>query len=163
MTRSLFERARARQKSAGVAIITAIFLLVVVAGLGVAAISLVTSQQDASAKDMQGQRAYQAARAGVEWAALAWQLNGRSPAGPVACGASNSFVPAAVTLASFTVTVSIVCDATVGGVAGGAANNDPTANHFSIISIACNQPVNNACPNGARGADYVQRVLRAQL
>lgn len=155
-------RVRARKQSAGVAIITAIFLLVVVAGLGVAVVSLSTSQQDASAKDMQAQRAYQAARAGVEWAALAWQLNAGAPAGPVACGATNSFVPAAATLNAFTVTVRIVCDAGINGVAGGGAN-DATANHFSIISIACNQPVNNACPNGVRGADYVQREIRSQL
>ncbi|MBV7534385.1 agglutinin biogenesis protein MshP [Duganella sp. sic0402] len=155
-------RLQTRRKSAGVAIVTAIFLLVVVAGLAVAVISLSSAQQDASAKDLQGQRAYQAAKAGIEWALMQWQPTSR-PTGPIACGTVTSFVPQAATLATFTVTVVITCDGdTQNGLVGGGTG-DPTANHFVITSTACSQPAGNGCPNPVAGPDYVQRQLRAQL
>ncbi|MEB0010082.1 hypothetical protein QN416_00465 [Glaciimonas sp. Cout2] len=46
---------------------TAIFLLVVLAGLGAVMVTLSTVQQTTSAQDLQGSRAYQAARTGIEW------------------------------------------------------------------------------------------------
>lgn len=52
----------------GFAIITAIFLLVVLAALGVGMLVFSKSQQTTSGYDVQGSRAYQAARAGIEWA-----------------------------------------------------------------------------------------------
>jgi MSHA biogenesis protein MshP len=47
----------------------AIFLLVVLAGLGAYAVNLSTTQNATATQDIQGSRAYQMARAGVEWAA----------------------------------------------------------------------------------------------
>lgn len=47
----------------------AIFLLVVLAGLGAYALNISTLQQAGATQDVQGARAYQMARAGVEWAA----------------------------------------------------------------------------------------------
>jgi MSHA biogenesis protein MshP len=47
----------------------AIFLLVTLAGLGALAVNISASQQNASIQDVQGARAYHAARGGVEWAA----------------------------------------------------------------------------------------------
>lgn len=170
-------RLRARRKSAGVAIVTAIFLLVVVAGLAVAVVSLSSSQQTASAQDVQAQRAYHAAKAGIEWALYTGtfispsqpQQQQPTPAASLQCTAQQNQISSTVRLnngtfpGGFTVTVLISCDAAdVAGIAGGGAD-DPTANHVSITSIACNQPVNNACPNPAPGPDYVQRQLRAQL
>ena len=64
-TRILYVRKRRRQ--AGVGLVTAIFLLVVLAGLGVAMVGLFNAQQTSSNLDLQGARAYQAARAGLEW------------------------------------------------------------------------------------------------
>jgi len=165
---SAFTRLRARRKSSGIAIITAIFLLVVVAGLGVAVVSLTTAQQDASAKYMLGLRAYQAARAGVEWALFTGlQAGGANPPQPstsLGCGSNTTMALPGTTLNGFRVTVAVTCDgpAEVSGVAGGGAN-DPTAFHVAITSTACNQPANGACPNPAPGPDYVQRVLNAQL
>lgn len=52
----------------GFALVTAIFLLVVLAGLGGFIVNIFSSQQQTSALDIQGARAYQAARAGLEWA-----------------------------------------------------------------------------------------------
>ncbi len=152
------QRLRTRRRSGGVAIVTAIFLLVVVAGLGVAAVSLTTTQQAGSVQDMQGQRAYQAARAGVEWA-LYTELR---TAAQLGCPATKTFkMPSGTTLSDFTVTV--VCTAKVAGIAGNAAT-DPTAGHFRITATACNQPVAaGTCPNASPGVDYAQRVISVQL
>ena len=54
----------------GFSLVTAIFLLVVIAALGTFAVTLSTTQQQAAAADVMGVRAYQAARAGIEWAAF---------------------------------------------------------------------------------------------
>jgi len=51
----------------GFAIVSAIFILVVLAGLGAAMLTISTAQQLGSALDVQGSRAYLAARAGLEW------------------------------------------------------------------------------------------------
>lgn len=54
----------------GFALVTAIFILVVLAGLGAAMVSISTSQHTTVALDIQSTRAYQAARAGIEWGAF---------------------------------------------------------------------------------------------
>ena len=146
------------RKSAGVALVTAIFLLVVLAGLAVAVVSLTTSQQASASQDEQGVRAYQAARAGMEWALFA----SLQPGGGLVCPTVVSFGLPGATLSAFTVTVS--CDAA----ALGYGNADPalldsTAGGIRITVTACNQPANNACPNNAPGPDYVQRQIEAQL
>lgn len=51
----------------GFTLVSAIFLLVALAALGAAIVSVSTTQQQTSAQDLQGSRAYHAARAGVEW------------------------------------------------------------------------------------------------
>ena len=53
----------------GFALVTAIFILVVLAGLGAAMVTISTSQHTTVAMDIQSARAYQAARAGIEWGA----------------------------------------------------------------------------------------------
>jgi MSHA biogenesis protein MshP len=55
----------------GVAAIVALFLLVVLAALGAFMLSFSNTQQLSSARDVQGSRAYWAARAGLEWALAA--------------------------------------------------------------------------------------------
>lgn len=57
----------ARQQ--GFALATAIFLLVVLAALGAAMLTFSSAQHVGSALDVQGARALQAARAGIEWGA----------------------------------------------------------------------------------------------
>ncbi len=56
-------------RQSGFALVTAIFILVVLAGLGAAMVSISTSQHTTVAMDVQSVRAYQAARAGIEWGA----------------------------------------------------------------------------------------------
>lgn len=150
------------RKSAGVALVTAIFLLVVLAGLAVAVVSLMTSQQVSSAQDILGARAYQSAKAGIEWAlyqALQTGNTADTPAKRLGCDAGNvsySFgMPSDSVLSGFTVTVT--CFQPPGGA------SDPSFLHFRIQATACNQPSGGACPNPTPGADYVQRVITAQL
>lgn len=54
----------------GFSLITAIFLLVVVASLGTMSVTFFAAQQQSSAIEALGTRAYQAARAGIEWGAF---------------------------------------------------------------------------------------------
>ena len=54
----------------GFSLPTAIFLLVVLAGLGAVMATFFTVQQQSSALDILGERAYQASRAGIEWGAF---------------------------------------------------------------------------------------------
>ena len=67
-----------RKRSGGFSLISAIFLLVVVTLLGAYVATLSSSQHIAEALDVEGARAYQAARAGVDWGA--WQIL-QAPAG----------------------------------------------------------------------------------
>ena len=91
----------------GFSLISAIFLLVVIAALGTFAVTLSTTQQQSAALDIMGSRAYQAARTGIEWGA--YQIITSNPAG-INCpeaGASNPVtMPASGTLAVFYVDVS---------------------------------------------------------
>jgi MSHA biogenesis protein MshP len=151
------------RKSGGVALVTAIFLLVVLAGLAVAVVSLTTSQQSAATQDEQGARAYQAARAGIEWALfISLRTAGVQADNPLGCPRSYTLAMPAPSLSPFTVTVA--CGARAAGYrALPAGETDPTAGGIRITSTACNQPAGNVCPNPAPGPDYVQRVIEAQL
>jgi MSHA biogenesis protein MshP len=51
----------------GFSIVSGIFLLVIMASLGTFMLMFSTVQQTTSAQDLQGSRAYQAARTGIEW------------------------------------------------------------------------------------------------
>lgn len=55
------------KRQRGVSIIAAIFFLLLFAAIAAAMVSLTTTSNATSALDVQGSRAYQAARAGLEW------------------------------------------------------------------------------------------------
>lgn len=144
------------RKSSGVALVTAIFLLVVLAGLAVAVVALTTTQQATRTQDELGVRAYLAAKAGMEWA-LFTRLQGAG----LDCSSPVTFaLPANTTLAGFIVT--ITCEtSTVFGVAAGSI--DPTANRITITATACNVPLAVGCTAPSNSPDYVRRVVTAQL
>ncbi len=89
---------RARQE--GMSLVTAIFLVVVLSGLAGAIVNISMSQQSSSTQDVLGVRAYQAARAGIEWG-LYQQLRLNS----CAAGPTTVAMPAGTTLSNFTVIV----------------------------------------------------------
>lgn len=140
------------KRQTGFALLTAIFILVVLAGLGAAIMTVSSNQQIGSAIDVQGARAYLAARAGVDWALYMEEVQS-----PTNCPPSpSSFSPSASTMAGFVVTVT--CVKTVDGNAGPAA--------YTVTSTACNQPTASwsattaACPNITNpGALYVERQM----
>ncbi|OIR07180.1 hypothetical protein GALL_107690 [mine drainage metagenome] len=138
----------ARKRSAGFALVAAIFLLVVLAALGAFIVSVSTSQQIGSALDVQGERAYQAARSGIEWGVYQQTRNG-------SCASTTSFAfpAAATTLATFTVTVK--CSAYPD------ASGGPTV--YQIIATACNQPAAGSCPNSSPGLAYVERQMQVSF
>lgn len=70
-----------RRVHQGFAAIAAVFLLVVLAALGAYMVSFSNTQQLTSAQDMQGTRAYWAARAGLEWG-IASSVAACPPAAP---------------------------------------------------------------------------------
>ncbi|MYN07896.1 agglutinin biogenesis protein MshP [Pseudoduganella aquatica] len=153
--------ARRLRRQAGVSIVTAIFLLVVLSALGAAIVTLSTTQHVGSALDLLGSRAYEAARSGAEYGLYRQAIDG-------ACG-SSSFTMPAPTMAPFTVSVQCVQNATtnmssIGTL--GAPDYQPPGHPLQTIitSTACNQPAGGVCPNPApTSPDYVQRVVTVQF
>jgi len=146
------------RKQAGVALVTAIFLLVVLAGLAVAVVSMSGAQQDTAVKDEMGTRAYLAAKAGMEWALFtALQGAGATKYDRLNCaGGPQTFrLPSGTTLSAFNVTVE--CSPAAQNIGYGSA---PTLDHFRITVTACNAA---ACGAANAGPDYVMRQITAQL
>ncbi len=133
----------------GFSIVSAIFLLVVLAFLGAAMTSFSTTQSQSSAMDVMGSRAYQAARAGVEWAAFnVVQSPVNSPAPWAGCVAGASVAVAGYLTSFSPVTVNCAASSSVEGAA--------TIWIYDVSAVAQT--------GGAAGApDYVQRVYGAKL
>ncbi len=132
----------------GFTLASAIFLLAVLAALGAAMLHLSTLSHTGSAMDIQGSRAYQAAKAGIEWGLYQESINH-------ACTASSSFVPSAPTLSVFTITVT--CLPAVN------PNTIPNVTVYRITSTACNQPSGGSCPGSAGNVDYIERQMQASF
>lgn len=172
----------------GFTIVSAIFILVVLAALGAFIVNVSTNQQIGSALDVQGVRAYQAARAGIEWGIYKVTRDGPSDNGQnyldtllipspaslpltwctstdpaVRTTASFQLPATATTLTSFYVTVE--CYATRG------ANNDINGGPwvFTIRATACNQPQSGwgattvACPKATPDGLYIERRLEVSF
>ncbi len=126
----------------GFAAITALFVLVVLAGLGLALVTIFGGQQRSQANDIQGMRAYQAARAGIEYGLFQALQNDSCPV------AATTITPGDL-LTGFSVTVQCT---------GGTTFTDAGAvKIYGITATACNS---GTCP-AAAGDGYVERELRA--
>ncbi len=136
---------KGKRSQRGFSLLAGVFLLIILSLLAVFLVAISTRQQIGSAMDLQGSRAYQAARAGTEWGAY----QSLRPVGPPACPtATLNF--AGTTLQDFTTT--ITCGLTVADELG------TTINVYQITSTACNQPAPN-CPNATPGQNYIERQL----
>jgi MSHA biogenesis protein MshP len=149
-----FLRIWRRSAQTGFSLISAIFLLVVLAGLGVAMVTISTVQHHETALDVQGVRAYQAAKAGIEWGVYQYLKH------PATCtGAVTSFTPPGESFTGFVVSVTCIPQNLLAGTV--------TLNAAAIQSVACNQPVSGACPweedATAHSPDYVKRVVEVRL
>lgn len=127
----------------GFAIVSAIFLLVVLGALGAFMVTLSTVQHTSSTQDLQGARAYQAARAGIEWGA--YQVL-RS----ASCAASTSLTLPAPSLTGFTVMVDCI-------EAAGSPFTEG-ANQIRVYQIT-----STATSGTAGSAYYVERQLSAAI
>jgi len=137
------------QSSKGFSLVSAIFLLVVIAALGTFAVTLSTTQQQSAALDVMGARAYQAARAGIEWGAYQ-VLPASAAAFATACRpgpTTQTVTPLPNTLAGFTVNVGCSATSHVEGV--------PTLWVYSLTSTATQGTV--ATP------DYVERQMTVTI
>lgn len=140
------------QHQRGFSLPTAIFVLVVLAGLGAVMATFFTVQQQSSALDVLGERAYQASRAGIEWGAFQ-VLPASQATFATACrsaGASQTISPLAGTLAEFTVNVE--CSAT------SHVDATDTVWVYSLTSSASG--IQGASPGSP---DYVERVMQTMI
>ena len=134
-------------RQSGFALVTAIFILVVLAGLGAAMVTISTSQHTTVALDIQSTRAYQSARAGIEWGAFQ-ALQTPLPTGftcPLlpAAPASYSMTP----IAGFTTTVT--CNSTT------HSEGANTVTLYALTSTATYGAVNTT--------DYIARQVQARV
>lgn len=150
-----FPIAARRRRSRGVGLVTAIFLLVVLAGLGVALVTIFTSQQQAILVDEQGARAEQAARAGIEWG-LFQRLSAKG--GACLSGSTTVVALAGNVLQNFTVSVSCT------RIDGPPVEDDaPALDRWIISATACAPAIAGACPAGSNNPDYVRRRIEVQI
>ena len=137
-----------RKLQQGFSLITAIFLLVVLGTLGTMMVTFFAAQQQSSALDVMGSRAYQASRAGIEWAAYQVSLSPQSAVAPVGCATNFATNSLAGTLSPFT--VAVTC---------GAASAVEGASTVWVYNIA-----SSAVYGGVPGnPDYVERVINVTM
>jgi MSHA biogenesis protein MshP len=131
----------------GFSIVTAIFLLVVLAGLGAAMLTFSNIQHQSSAMDVLGSRAYQAARAGVEWAA--YQVVNSSASAVAATNCATSFAQNSLggTLSPFSVTVTCSAASTVEATS--------TVWIYTVSSVASTGTLGSS--------DYIERVISTKM
>jgi len=138
----------------GFGLVSAVFLLVVLAGLGAAIANLSVMQHKGEAMDVQQARVYQAARAGIEWGLYDSLINNGACA--TVAGTTTSFkLPGQTPTSSNLFTVTVTCVETV------YANATPPINIRTLTVVACNEPDGTNCPGTVRSVDYVERQLQA--
>lgn len=132
----------------GFTIVSAIFLLVVLAALGGFIATVSTTQHIGSALDVSGARAYQAARAGTEWG-LSRVVNS-----PYTCTPSTDIGTVGTMAVTVTCTQIDPPPATVG-----SAIETGLGVIYSITATACNMPTGTTCPGITTSPNYVERQI----
>lgn len=132
----------------GFSIVTAIFLLVVLSFLGVAMVTFSTTQHQSSAMDVMGARGYQAARAGIEWAAYQVAASPASAAAATGCATNIAAGSLGGTLTPFA--VAVTCNA---------------SSHIEGVSTVWVYDVTSTATTGGAPGDagYVERVINVRL
>ena len=156
----LERRLPASRVQSGFALVTGIFLVVVLAALGAFMLFVSGLMTSAGTLDVQGSRAYQAARAGIEWGAYQILQN---PGGTFATMTCTGGAPAqedltfagTATLTGFTATVT--CTSSVGLTEGGLP-----VTAYRVMSNGCNAAAAPPCP-GAPASTYVERQLSLSI
>ena len=134
-----------RNAQRGFVIIAAIFLLVAIAAIGGFMLTIGALSNTASGLDVEGAKAYQAARAGIEWGVFQKLRNST-------CSGTTSFTPGG-TLSAYSVTVTSAAMPY-------SEITASTGSVCSIVSTACNR--SGSCP-GTPGDNYVERQLEVTV
>jgi MSHA biogenesis protein MshP len=125
----------------GFALVSAIFILVILAALGGFIVTVSTTQSASQGLDIQGARAYQAARAGIEWGTYQVLRNAGN------CPASAAVAPGGG-LAGFAVTVNCtLTTVTEGGTPVNIYKLVSTASYGTVVS----------------SPDYVERRIESTI
>lgn len=151
--------ARPRKAVRGFALMTAIFLLVVLGAFAAFAVSFSTNTAATHALSVQGARAYEAARAGLEWAT--YQI--KDPNGTLSPGATN--LPAC-----FTSPTALALPAAMGGFTVQvtctrypSASATPSYHEEGNKRSAFYVVVATATLGTAGNVDYVERRLESRV
>lgn len=139
----------------GFSLVAAIFLLVIIAGLGVFMLSVYSTQRATANQDILGVRAYHAAKAGLEWASfqLLSPENAVPATAPATCAAGTGSPVFAGALAGFVVNVSCTLTTTTEGSNTIRVYQMTSTAVFPAVLIAGEIP----------GPDYVERRLQASI
>jgi MSHA biogenesis protein MshP len=145
----------------GFAVMAALFILVVLTSLGAYVVSISSAQHIGNALDIQGSRALQAARAGMDWG-IARAVHdptafgtGNCQTGSVTVDLSTGTGGDFAALAGFTVSVTCV---------GTPETDGADLVVYSLTATACDQPNAGRCPNvNNPGDNYVERRLTTQV
>lgn len=129
----------------GFALVAVIALLALLAVFGVSVVVISTTQQVGAALDLQGVRAYHAARSGLEWGLYQVLRNGQN------CATVNQTIAYGDGLSGFSVSVTCLSSTHQ------EASSPVTL--FTLTATGCNEA---ACP-AAPSATYVERQLRATV
>ncbi len=131
-------------RSSGAAILSAIFLIVVLAALGASMASLTSVQHDTEAKSILAARVYYGAKSGLEWGI---QQTISDPAPPARCAPSTPVTLGAPVFQGVTVTVT--CAAARYGGTGAPFT-------YYLVSIA-------TVGSGPGGLGYAERRMEATV
>jgi MSHA biogenesis protein MshP len=133
----------------GFSLVSAIFLLVVIAALGTFAVTLSTTQQQSAALDVLGSRAYQASRAGIEWGAYQAITNPAAlNCAALPATAANGPIAMTNTLQNFRVMVNC----------GSAAVLDPGTTASMLYQLT-----STATQGAVATPDYVERSMSVTI
>ena len=151
---SLKTKRAMQNRQGGFSLVTAIFILVILAGLGASMVTLSTAQHSTVAMDIQSARAYQAARAGIEWGAYAAlvPVPGVPGFSCPAAAASYTMTFAGTPLAGFTTVVT--CSSTT---------HSEGANTVGANTVVVSILNSTAFYGVVNTPDYVTRQLSARV
>jgi len=140
----------------GLGMISAIVVLVVLAGLGAAIASLTQMANRNQSLDILGSRAAMAARAGVEW--QSWLILNPEDSNPEVAPFTTPYECPAMQSQTFSgiddFTVSVTCSR------GNTTEDGNSIFLYNVVSVACNQPASGRCPNNnAPTGNYVERSV----
>jgi MSHA biogenesis protein MshP len=139
-------------RSAGMALMSAIFLIVVLIGLGVAMMNLSNVEHDTGSKAILAAKAYYGARAGLDWG-IQQAIAAGAPCSPPLTGSSTTFSLTQGSLSGVTVTVTCA-----------AAPQGPSTCGLTGTSLCQTYYLTSQATTGTLGSlSYAERHIEATV